>query len=253
MTLHAETTATETPIILMKGVTKRYGGVLALDQVEFHIGRNEIIGLLGENGAGKSTLVKILSGIVQPTEGEIRCDGRVVRIRSHKDAYQFGIETIYQDMGLVDDMTIVRNIFLGREITNRFGFMKMDEMRATAMEALQGTIGITGIVSADQIVRGLSGGQKQSVAIARAVHFKNRILLLDEPTSALSVRETNKTLEYTLKLKRDGISSVLVSHNLYHAYQVADRFVVLSRGRKIRDCRKEETSIEELTKLIVGS
>jgi simple sugar transport system ATP-binding protein len=242
-----------TPIIQMESISKRYGAVQALDSVDFHIGQSEIVGLLGENGAGKSTLIKILSGIVEPDSGTIRCDGEPVRIKSHKEAYQLGIETIYQDMGLVDDMTIARNIFLGRELTGALGFMKMKQMRETAMEALQETIGITGIVSADQVVRGLSGGQKQSVAIARAVHFKNRILLLDEPTSALSVRETNKTLEYTLKLKSDGISSVLVSHNLYHAYQVADRFVVLSHGKKLKDCRRDETSIEELTKLIVAT
>lgn len=245
------TGSSQTPLVELRGVTKTYGAIVALDHVDFRLDRHEILGLVGENGAGKSTLIKILSGIVQPTEGQVLVDGKEVKIRSHKEAYRLGIETIYQDMGLVDGMDIARNVFLGREVTNSLGFLKRGEMRARAMEALQDTIGISGIVSADQIVKGLSGGQKQAVAIARAVYFKNKVLLLDEPTSALSVRETNKTLEYVLKLKEDGISCVLVSHNLYHAYKVADRFVVLSRGQKIKDARKEETDIDELTELIV--
>lgn len=252
------TTATATPpspdapaLIEYRGLVKHYGPVKALKGVDFEIRRGEVLGLLGDNGAGKSTLIKILSGIVTPTAGQLFADGQPARIRNRRDSYKLGIETIYQDIALVDQMDIMRNIFLGREITTRFGFLDMKAMREAAMEVLEKTVGISGIQSPSQKVKGLSGGQKQAVAIARAVYFKNKILLLDEPTSALSVRETEKTLEYILQLKREGLSTVLVTHNIYHGYQVADRFVVLSHGEKIMDVRKEETSIDELTELVV--
>jgi simple sugar transport system ATP-binding protein len=212
-----------------------------------------VVGLLGDNGAGKSTLIKILSGIVQPTSGQIFCDGKEIKIRSRQESYKLGMETIYQDIALIDQMDIMRNIFLGREITNKLGFLKLKQMRETAMKVLEHTVGISGITSSNQIVKGLSGGQKQAVALARAVYFKNKILLFDEPTSALSVRETNKTLAYILDLKEQGVSSVLVTHNIYHGYQVADRFVVLSHGIKILDITKNDTSIEELTDIIVNN
>ena len=253
VTDNAVPTAARPPIIELRRIGKRYGAVLALDGIDFHIAEGEVIGLVGDNGAGKSTLIKILSGIIQPTSGAILNHGRLIRIRDHREAIRIGIETIYQDIALVDQMTIMRNIFLGREETGFLGLLKMKSMKKKAMEVLEHTVGISGITSPDQIVKGLSGGQKQAVALARAVYFRNRILLLDEPTAALSVRETEKTLEYILQLKKEGISSVLVSHNLFHAYQVADRFVILSHGRKIKDVPKHETSVEELTHILVTS
>jgi len=240
-----------TPIIEMRAVTKRYASVTALDSVDFHISPGEVVGLVGDNGAGKSTLIKILSGIVQPTSGTLLYYGEPTRIPSRRQSYEMGIETIYQDIALVDQMDIMRNIFLGREEAGRLGFMNIKSMKEKSMEVLQHTVGISGIRSAEQIVKGLSGGQKQAVALARAVYFKNKILLLDEPTSALSVRETNMTLEYIVQLKSEGISSVLVTHNIFHGYQVADRFVVLSHGKKIWDVARQDTSIRELTELIV--
>mgnify|MGYP001317440702 CR=1 FL=1 len=241
-----------TPIVELRGLTKRYGNVLALANVNFHVTAGEAVGLLGDNGAGKSTMIKILSGIVQPTEGQIFHDGKETRIRSRRDSAAMGIETIYQDIALVDQMDIVRNVFLGREETGLLGFMKLKSMRRKAMEVLEHTVGISGIQSPDQIVQGLSGGQKQAVALARAVYFKNRVLLFDEPTSALSVRETDKTLDYILELKNEGIASVLVTHNIYDAYRVADRFVVLSHGHTVLEVNKEETDVEELTRFVVS-
>jgi simple sugar transport system ATP-binding protein len=239
------------PLIELTKIAKYYGAVAALKDIDFHISPGEVVGLLGDNGAGKSTLIKILSGIVQPTSGQIFCSGTETKIRSRQESYKLGMETIYQDIALIDQMDIMRNIFLGREITNKLGFLKLKQMRETAMKVLEHTVGISGITSSDQIVKGLSGGQKQAVALARAVYFKNKILLFDEPTSALSVRETDKTLAYILELKEQGISSVLVTHNIYHGYQVADRFVVLSHGAKIMDVAKKDTSIKELTEVIV--
>ena len=235
------------PIIEARGISKRFGAVQALDKVDFCIYPQEIVGLVGDNGAGKSTLIKILSGIFPPDEGVICCYGQEVMIDSPRDSHRLGIETIYQDAALVDTMNIMRNIFLGREETDASGFLKKREMREKSLEILEHSIGVSGIVSPEQIVRNLSGGQKQSVAIARAVHFRKKVLLLDEPTSALSVRETQKVLDYMLHLRDEGISCVFVTHNLYHVYQVADRFVTLSRGRKIKDVAKNETSIDELT------
>jgi simple sugar transport system ATP-binding protein len=172
-------------------------------------------------------------------------------MNSRQDSERLGIETIYQDAALVDTMSITRNIFMGREKTNRLGFMRHKEMSKLAVEVLVGTVYISGIESPDKMVGELSGGQKQAVSIARAVYFKRLILLLDEPTSALSVRATEKLLEYIRHLKDEGVSSVLVTHNLYHAFQVCDRFVVMSHGQKVLDIPKQETSIEDLTQYVI--
>ena len=242
-----------TPYIALKAITHSYGPVLALDHVDFHVRRGEIVGLIGDNGAGKSTLIKILSGVLRPTSGEIFVEGRRCVFGSARDAMNCGMETIYQDMNLIDGMDIVRNIFFGREATRPLGFLRTAHMRKRAMEILEKEITIEGIRSPLQLVGNLSGGQKQAVAIARAMYFKNQVLLLDEPTSALSVRETQAFLEHVTHLRDDGLSVVIVTHNLFHAYQVADRFVVLSHGRKVEDKRREETTAEELTKIVVGT
>jgi simple sugar transport system ATP-binding protein len=244
-------TGAATPLYEARNIVKKYGSFLALNNMNFHIGRNEVVGLLGDNGAGKSTLVKLISGINPPTSGEIRVDGKTTQIRCRADSEAAGIETIYQDIALVDSMSITRNIFMGRELTSRFGFMDHKKMRDMAIEILGSAVQISGIDDPDKEVGFLSGGQKQAVAIARAVHFKRNILLLDEPTSALSVRETEHLLAYVRDLKRDGTSSVLVTHNLYHAYMVCDRFVVMSHGTKVFEADKKDTTIEELTDHVI--
>jgi simple sugar transport system ATP-binding protein len=239
------------PMYEIRGASKRFGGVLALDGLDFHLGGGEVVGLLGDNGAGKSTLIKMMSGIVQPDAGQVFVDGAEVAVRSRRDSQKIGIETIYQDTALVDSMSIVRNIFMGRELVGKRGFLDHHRMREVAIDVLRATVHISGIDDPDKEVGALSGGQKQAVAIARAVYFKRRILLLDEPTSALSVRETENLLGYIKRLRDEGVSSVLVTHNLYHAYQVCDRFVVMSHGRKVFDVSKAETSIDELTRHVV--
>lgn len=239
------------PMYEIRGASKRFGGVLALDGLDFHLGAGEVVGLLGDNGAGKSTLIKMMSGIVPPDSGHVFVDGAEVQVRSRRDSQKIGIETIYQDTALVDSMSIVRNIFMGRELVGKRGFLDHREMREVAIDVLRTTVHISGIDNPDKEVGALSGGQKQAVAIARAVYFKRRILLLDEPTSALSVRETENLLGYIKRLRDEGVSSVLVTHNLYHAYQVCDRFVVMSHGRKVFDVAKADTSIDELTRHVV--
>jgi simple sugar transport system ATP-binding protein len=239
------------PILEIRGISKRYGAVVALIDLDFHIGEGEIIGLLGDNGAGKSTIIKLMSGIVEPDTGEIFAEGRKVVVKSRRDSERIGIETIYQDTALVDSLSIVGNIFMGREITRCGGFLDHRKMRDIATDVLKTTVHISGIESPDKEVGDLSGGQKQAVAISRAVYFKSRILLLDEPTSALSVRETENLLAYIRKLRSENVSSVLVTHNLYHAFMVCDRFVVMNHGRKVYEAAKHDTSIDELTKHVV--
>ena len=235
-----------------KNITKKYGNLIALDDVNFHIAPNEVVGLLGDNGAGKSTLIKMMSGVVEPNKGNIFVDGNEIKIKNRKESEEIaGIETIYQNSALCDDMTIMRNIFMGREITNYFGFMNHKKMDEISTEVLTSGIEISGIDSPSKEIGALSGGQKQAVAIARAVYFKRKILLLDEPTSALSVRETEKVLSYVTDLKKENVSSVIVTHNLYHAFQVCDRFVVMSHGKVVFEKNKKDTNIEEVTEQVI--
>jgi len=243
--------ADQPPLLELRGIHKQFGHVRALRDVDFQINHREIVGLLGDNGAGKSTLINVMSGVMQVDSGVILADGSEVQLHSRRDSEELGIETIYQNTALVDTMSITRNIFMGREITNRLGFMRHKEMRETAVDVLEGTVHIGGIESPRKLVGELSGGQKQAVAIARAVYFKRLILLLDEPTSALAVRATEKLFEHIRKLKEDGVSSVLVTHNLYHAFQVCDRFVVMSHGKVTLDVLKKDTTIEELTQQVI--
>ena len=241
----------EVPLLELRNISKKYGHVQALANVDFQINPKEIVGLLGDNGAGKSTLVRIMSGIEFPESGEVLRDGKPVTIRSRKDSERLGIETIYQDSALVGSASIMRNFFAGRELTLGMGILDTRKMNAIVMDVLLNHVRIAGINSPDLLVEALSGGQRQAVAIARAVYFKTAMLLLDEPTSALSVRETGKLLEHLSELKREGVSAVFITHNLYHAYESCDRFTVLSRGQVISSIAKAETSVRELNDLIV--
>ncbi|WP_313528471.1 ATP-binding cassette domain-containing protein [Shinella sp.] len=238
-------------LLELHNISKSFGALTALRNLSFHIGEGEVVGLLGDNGAGKSTTVNLISGIHKPTDGYLSVDGKKTLFTCRSDSADAGIETIYQHTALVDSLSITRNIFMGRELTDHFGFLRQAEMREIAMEVLQNAVHISGIDSPDTLVANLSGGQKQAVAIARAVYFKKRVLLLDEPTSALSVRETEALLNQVLKLKAENVSSVLVTHNIYHAYQVCDRFVIMSHGTKVFDVAKADTTINQLTDYVV--
>ena len=249
-TLSSKPTAA-TPLFEARGISKSYGHVEALIDVNFEVRKNEVVGLLGDNGAGKSTLIKMLSGVVRPDKGQFLRNGEVVDISTRQKSEAAGIQTIYQDIALVRSMSIMRNIFAGREPVNRLGFMKIREMRDTAMGILDEYVRIAGINSPDILVEQLSGGQAQAVAIARAVHFKRDILLLDEPTSALSVRETEKVLGIVRDLAESGVSCVFVTHNLYHAFRVCDRFAILAHGQNVQSTLKSDTSLNELTDIIM--
>ena len=194
----------------------------------------------------------MMSGVVAPDTGNVFVDGKETKISTRKQSEEIaGIETIYQNSALCDDMTIIRNIFMGREITKFFGFMDHKKMEDLSLEVLESGVHISGIDSPLKEIGALSGGQKQAVAIARAVYFKRKILLLDEPTSALSVRETERVLKYVTELKNENVSSVVVTHNLYHAFQVCDRFVVMSHGKVVFEKNKSDTNLEEVTEQVI--
>lgn len=244
--------ADRAPLLELRGISKSYGKVHALRGVDLSFVEGELVALLGDNGAGKSTLIKVLSGLERPDEGQMIWRGQAVDLNSPREAGRLGIETIFQDGALVDGMSIARNIFMGREPTNRLGLLALKRMRETAQKVLSELVHIDGIGSCDRTVGELSGGQKQAVAIARAIHFQRTMLLLDEPTSALAVKATQALLDHLRVLKRRGITSVLITHNLYHAFELCDRFLVMNRGRVVFEAAKADTSIEELTGHVTG-
>jgi simple sugar transport system ATP-binding protein len=235
-----------TQLLEVRNIRRSFGHVEALCGVSFAVYPGEIIGLLGDNGAGKSTLIKILSGVVKPDSGEIFWEGESVQLASRAESAELGIETIFQDTALVDSMSVARNIFLGRELWAPLGFMRHSEMRRISADIVKTITGVEGIDSPDKPVGSLSGGQKQAVAIARAVYFNRRVLLLDEPTSALAVRATEALFTYLRTLRGSGISSVLVTHDLFDAHRVCDRLIVMARGEKILEATPAQTTIEEL-------
>ncbi|MGJ8454188.1 ATP-binding cassette domain-containing protein [Pseudothermotoga sp. U03pept] len=242
------------PLVQMNGIKKSFGRVQALKGVDFEVGRNEIVGLLGDNGAGKSTLIKILVGYYRPDEGEIYFEGRKIAFRSPWESRQLGIETVYQDLALVNLMPLWRNFFLGREIVKKIGpfrFIERNKMKQISMEALK-EIGIF-VRNPEETVAFMSGGERQAVAIARAIHFGAKLLILDEPTAALSVGETRKVLEHILEAKRRGISVIFITHNIYHVYEVADRLVLLERGEKIGDYKKKDITPQHIMDVIAAA
>jgi simple sugar transport system ATP-binding protein len=239
------------PLVKLVNIHKWFGRVCALEGVNLSADYNEIVGLVGDNGAGKSTLIKILSGVYSPNKGEIRWEGKKINFSSPKEAIKLGIETIHQEAALVDKMNIMRNIFIGREPVIRFGPMGWLNMKRMASESMKALEGVALYLRSPQaLVEELSGGQRQGVAIARAMYFKTKLLVLDEPTNNLSVKESKRILRFVTELKDQGISSVFITHNLYHVYPIADRIVVLSHGKKVGEFKKEETSIDDLTELI---
>jgi len=237
-----------------KNITKKFGGVVALDNVTFKLPRNEVVALLGDNGAGKSTLIKILSGALQPTEGKIFIDGREVSFDGPKDAIRYGIETVYQDLALVDCFSIEKNIYLGKELVKRYGFVDVlqNKMMNEGAAKFLKEVGIE-IDDINRPVSELSGGQRNAVAVSKGAFWTDKILIMDEPTGALGVKETRKILNMILRLKEKGLSIILITHNIEHAFLVADRFFVLRVGEKIGERKKEETSAEEIVKLITGA
>ncbi len=236
-------------LVKMVNIHKWFGKVHALKGVDFEVKHSEIVGLVGDNGAGKSTLIKVLSGVYLAEEGEIFFEGRRANITSPGDARKLGIETVYQEQALAPNMSISRNIFMGREPTKALGFMDKKAMDKASMEALRNIR--LDVASPDLLITVLSGGQRQGVAIARVLHFEAKLVIMDEPTIALSIKEAHQVLEFIKQLREENISVIFITHNLYHVFPVAERFVILGSGEKIADVEKKDTSIDHLTELIV--
>lgn len=240
------------PLVEMTGIEKHYGNVTALAGVDFSVGEGEVVGLLGDNGAGKSTLIKILSGALRPSAGEIKFNGSTVRFKSTRDAIDAGIETIYQDSALIEQMSIGRNLFLGREPTRSLGPIKsMDRsyINQTTGELLK-RVGIMKNIDPDTSIADLSGGERQAIAIARAMFFEADLIVMDEPTNNLGVEEADGVMRFIRGAKEAGHSSVLISHNIHHVFMVVDRVVVLRHGLKVGDVDRSQTSIQEVEELI---
>lgn len=242
-------------LIRMEGINKFFGRVQALNDVSFRVRKQEIVGLLGDNGAGKSTLIKILSGVLRADSGDIYIHDEKVEIRSTMDAIKHGIETIYQDSALVTQLSIARNLFLGREPLRgpRFlNLMDQDLMNEEAGKLLK-QVGITKDIPPTTPISALSGGERQAVAIARALHFKNDLIILDEPTNNLGVEETKGVLRFVRNARDNGSSCIFIAHNIHHVFQVVDRIVVLRRGKKVAsDIDPKETTIDEVERVIMG-
>jgi simple sugar transport system ATP-binding protein len=250
------TPSTPPPLLEARDVQKHFGRVVALREVDFTLRPNEVHALVGDNGAGKSTLIKIISGVYQADAGEILIDGRTVTIANPREARELGIETVYQDLALADQLDASANLFLGRELLRRpplswFGFLDKKAMRRRAQEEMRRLK--IGIKSVDQEVLSLSGGQRQAVAVARAIAWGTRIVIMDEPTAALGVRESSMVLELIKEVRSQGIAVIMVSHNLPEVFAVADRITVLRNGKTIVNLATSETSLEDVVGMMTGA
>lgn len=236
----------------LRNVSKSFGEVQALENINFQLGRNEIVGLLGDNGAGKSTLIKILTGYHQPTSGEILFNGQKVDHLTVPKARQLGVETVYQERALAELQTLWRNIFLGREITNKWGLLDIPKMRNETYRLMNQSMGFTSsAVSPDSRVGTFSGGEKQGVAIVRALYFDAEIIILDEPTMGLSLKETSKLINFVRDIKRAGKSAIFIDHNVVHVYNASDRIIVIDRGQIAGQFLTKEITLDMLMEKMI--
>jgi D-xylose transport system ATP-binding protein len=241
----------DTPLLDLRGVSKSFGSVQALTDVDFEVRRGEVMALVGDNGAGKSTLIKCVAGIHPMDEGQILYDGEEVSIHGPKDAAKLGIEVVYQDLALCDNLDVVQNMYLGREAHDRFQILKEPPMEAKTVETLK-ILRVTTITSIRQAVATLSGGQRQSVAVARAVMWNSRLVILDEPTAALGVAQTEQVLALVNRLAEQGLGVVLISHNLHDVFETATRIAVLRLGRNVGIYERAKTTQQEVVQAITA-
>ena len=239
------------PVLALRGICKRFGSVQALTGVDLDVHAGEVLALVGDNGAGKSTLVKCVAGIYPIDEGEIVWEGKPVTIHGPKDAGALGIEVVYQDLALCDNLDVVQNMYLGREARDWLYRLKEPVMEAKTAETTKG-LAVTTIRSIRQPVATLSGGQRQSVAVARAVMWNSRLVILDEPTAALGVAQTQQVLELVERLAHQGLAVVLISHNLHDIFAVADRITVLRLGRNVAIYERKQTTQQEVVQAITA-
>jgi len=241
----------ESATLELHGVSKSFGQVQALSEVDFRVDSGQVMALVGDNGAGKSTLIKSIAGIHPIDAGEILFEGRPVSIGGPKDAARLGIEVVYQDLALCDNLDVVQNMYLGRELRDRLRRLDEATMEQRTRETLQG-LSVTTIRTPRFLVAGLSGGQRQSVAVARAVMWNSRVVILDEPTAALGVAQTRQVLDLVRRLGEQGLAVVLISHNLHDVFEVADRVTVLRLGRNVGDYAVAETTQQAIVQAITA-
>jgi D-xylose transport system ATP-binding protein len=240
-----------TPILELRGLTKSFGSVQALTDVDFEVRTGEVMALVGDNGAGKSTLIKCVAGIHPIDSGEVWFDGEKVEIHGPREAGKLGIEVVYQDLALCDNLDVVQNMYLGREAHDRLHRLQEPVMEAKTAETLK-SLSVTTIRSIRQQVASLSGGQRQSVAVARAVMWNSRLVILDEPTAALGVAQTRQVLDLVKRLAEQGLAVVIVSHNLHDIFEVADRITVLRLGRNVAVFERAQTTQQEVVHAITA-
>jgi simple sugar transport system ATP-binding protein len=247
------TPETDAPLLEIRNISKFFGSVIALKDISTTVRAGQVTCVLGDNGAGKSSFIKVLSGVHRPDEGELVLDGAPVTFDTPRQALDAGVATVYQDLAMIPLMAVWRNFFLGSEPVKGWGpFRRFDREKAKAITRKElGEMGID-IRDPDQPVGTLSGGERQSVAIARAVHFGARLLILDEPTSALGVKQAGVVLRYIVQARDRGLGVIFITHNPHHAYPVGDRFLLLKRGRSLGDFAKSEVSLSELTQMMAG-
>ena len=243
--------APQPPRLELQHITKSFGGVHVLEDVNFRLETGEVVGLLGDNGAGKSTLIKIITGVHQPDEGQILFDGQPMEALTVQKARALGVETVYQERALAEQLPLWRNIFMGRAISGPLGFLRVGEMRRITADLMGESMGFTSAaLTPNTSVTGLSGGERQGLAIVRALHFQADIIILDEPTMGLSLKETEKLLIFVEGIRAANKSAVFIEHNIFHVYSVADRIVVLDRGRVAGEFPTSRYSLEELMNIM---
>ena len=242
---------TDTPLLELRGVSKHFGAVIALHEVDFKVYSGCVTALVGDNGAGKSTLIKSVAGIYRIDNGEIIYEGKPVNIHGPRDTAALGIEVVYQDLALADNLDVVQNMFLGREELEPLRTLDEVRMEARARDTLQ-SLSVTTIRSVRQTVAGLSGGQRQSVAVAKAVMWNSRLVILDEPTAALGVAQTRQVLDLVKRLAEQGLGVVIVSHNLHDVFEVADNITVLRLGQNVAEFKRTETTQQKIVEAITA-
>ena len=241
-------------IVRLEGVQKFFGAVQALRDIDIAIGRNEIVGLIGDNGAGKSTLIKVMTGVMPPTSGRIFIRDKELKLSDYsvRMAHDLSIETVYQDKSLAEKQPLWRNFFVGRQITNRFGFIDIKREKEIANQILVDIIGFRGVgITVDSTIGNLSGGERQGIAIGRAMHYHADLIILDEPTAALGVAEVRKVIDFVRRIKSSGRACVYIEHNLAHVHEVADRLIVLDRGAVVSQILPKDMSVTELTEYLI--
>jgi simple sugar transport system ATP-binding protein len=235
----------------LRRISKSFGGVRVLRDVDLRLDAGEVVGLLGDNGAGKSTLIKVITGVHQPDSGEILFDGRPVTDLSVARARALGVETVYQERALAEQQPLWRNIFMGRPLSGPLGLLRVGDMRRATERLMSESMGFTSaVLTPDTPVLGLSGGERQGLAIVRALHFEADIIILDEPTMGLSLKETDKLLHFVGGIRAAGKSAIFIDHNIFHVYSVADRIVLLDRGRVAGDFPTSRHSLDALTQMM---